>query len=292
VRCHPDQIIVVNGSQQALDLCARILVEPGVQVAVENPGYYGARQLFLAHGARVHGTPVDTNGIVVSRLADGARLVHVTPSHQFPTGVSMSLARRLELLDWACRRDAVVIEDDYDSEYRYQGAPLPALQGLTKTVHVIYVGTFSTVMFPSLRIGYVVLPPDLVETFARAKWSSDRHTTLLEQAALGDFLHEGHLERHIRRMRRLYAQRRATLVEALDEHLGNQVTISGDSAGTFLLVRFRSGTIPAAAKQRGVRLASTERYYLSGTPPHEYILRFSGIAERTIREGIRRLGVP
>jgi GntR family transcriptional regulator/MocR family aminotransferase len=289
VRCTPQQVIVVSGSQQALDLCARILINPGDQVAVENPGYLGARQLFAAHGARLRPVPVDEHGLLVSDLPDEARVLHVTPSHQFPTGVSMALARRLELLEWARPRGAVIIEDDYDSEYRYRGAPLPALQGLSRTVPVIYVGSFSNVMFPGLRIGYVVLPQDLVEPFARAKWHSDRHTTLLEQAALADFLNQGHLERHIRRMRRLYARRREVLVEELQRHFGDQVAISGDAAGMYVLVRFMSAAIPSRAGKRGVVLASTGRYYLGGAPAHEYILRFSGITERAIREGVRRL---
>jgi GntR family transcriptional regulator/MocR family aminotransferase len=286
VRCAPEQVVVVNGSQQALDLCARVLLDAGDTVALENPGYHGARQLFAAHGARVHPVRVTDAGISVRHLPAGARLVYVTPSHQFPLGMSMSLARRLELLEWARTRGAVVIEDDYDSEYRYSGAPLPALQGLARGVPVIYVGTFSNVLFPGLRIGYLVVPPALVEPFTRAKWHADRHTALLEQAALADFLHEGHLERHVRRMRRIYKRRREVLVDALFRRFGGRVQVTGDEAGMHLVVRF-TGRGPSTG--HGASLASTAPYYVSGAPANEYIIRFSALSERAIAEGVRRL---
>jgi GntR family transcriptional regulator/MocR family aminotransferase len=232
---------------------------------------------------------VTADGIAVRDLPERARLVYVTPSHQFPTGVSMSLARRLELLDWARRRRVAIIEDDYDSEYRYSGAPLPALQGLAGAVPVIYVGTFSNVMFPGLRIGYLIVPPSLVEPFARAKWHADRHTTLLEQAALADFLHDGHLERHVRRMRRLYKRRRDTLIDALEAHFGDGVEVTGDAAGLHVVVRFRSNSVAGSARRNGVQLASTSPYYLSHAPANEYILRFAAVGERALREGVKRL---
>jgi GntR family transcriptional regulator / MocR family aminotransferase len=289
VRCTPGQVIVVNGSQQALDLCARVLVDPGDEVALEHPGYQGARQLFTAHGARLRPVRVTPEGVAVRELPTDAKVVYVTPSHQFPTGVSMSLARRLDLLDWARPRSVVIIEDDYDSEYRYSGGPLPALQGLAGDVPVVYVGTFSNVMFPGLRIGYIVVPPGLVEPFARAKWHADRHTTLLEQAALADFLHDGHLERHVRRMRRVYKRRRDVLMEALDRHFGDEVEVLGDAAGMHLVVRFTSSAVSARAGRNNVHLASTRPYYVSGAPANEYIIRFSAVRERAIREGIKRL---
>jgi GntR family transcriptional regulator/MocR family aminotransferase len=292
VHCTADQVIVVNGSQQALDLCARVLVDPGDEVALEHPGYQGARQLFTAHGARPRSVRVTPEGIAVRELPSDAKVVYVTPSHQFPTGVSMSLARRLELLDWARLRNVVIIEDDYDSEYRYSGAPLPALQGLAGEVPVVYVGTFSNVMFPGLRIGYIVVPPALVEPFARAKWHADRHTTLLEQAALADFLHDGHLERHVRRMRRLYKRRRDVLMEALERHFGADAEVLGDAAGMHLVVRFKSSAVSARASRNNVHLASTHPYYVSGAPANEYIIRFSAVRERGIREAIKRLVTP
>ena len=290
VRCSPEQVIIVSGSQQALDLCARLLLDPGAGAAVEEPGYPGARQLFLAHGARLRTLSVTDTGASIEGLTSGTRLVHVTPSHQFPTGVSMSLPRRLALVEWARTRAAVVIEDDYDSEYRYSGPPLPAMHGLADDVSIIYVGTFSNVMFRGLRIGYMVVPRELVGPFTAVKWMTDRHTTLLEQAALADFLEEGHLERHVRRMRRLYKHRRDVLLEELDRHFGADATIRGDAAGMHMTVTFQAGTaVGARAQQAGVHLAGTEIYYLSNPAPNEFIFGFSAIGERTIREGIKRL---
>jgi GntR family transcriptional regulator/MocR family aminotransferase len=291
VRCEPGQVIVVTGSQQALDLCARVLIDPGDIAAVEDPCYPGARQIFETHGARLHGVRVMADGIAVQELPDAARLVFVTPSHQLPTGVSMSLARRLELLAWARRRGAVVIEDDYDSEYLYRGTPQPALQGLTPAASVIYVGTFSNVMFPGLRLGYLVVPTPLVGAFASAKWHADRRTAFLEQAALADFLGEGHFERHIRRMRRLYGRRRKALVDALGPHLGDDATVLSDAAGLFLMVRFASARAAEAARRAGLNLTSTARFYLGDAPAHEYLLRLTAGRERTVREGLRRLAI-
>jgi len=289
VRCAPEQILVASGSQQALDLCARVLLDPGDDVAVEDPGYLGARELFVAVGSRVRPVPVDGDGLVVSALPPSARLVYITPSHQFPLGVSMSLARRLELVDWARAHRAVIVEDDYDSEYRYSGAPLPALQGLSADAGVVYVGTFSNVMFPGLRLGYLVLPPDLVEPFHRAKWLADRHTAHLEQAALADFIREGHMERHIRRMRRVYKRRREAFLDAVSHAFGDRATVAGDASGMHLVVRFDAAGVAARAARRGVHLVSTRRYYTGQAPPHEFIVRFTGVSERAIREAVKRL---
>src|SRR3984957_12889975 len=190
VTCSADQVVVVNGSQQGLDLCARLLLEAGDEVAVENPGYTGASRVFEATGARLRPVPVDGEGIVCSRLGEAAKLAYVTPAHQFPTGVALSLRRRLELIAWARRHRAVLIEDDYDSEYRYGGAPMPALQGLATGVPIIYCGTFSKVMFPALRVGYLIVPRALAASFARAKWLADRYTPVHQQATLALFMKE------------------------------------------------------------------------------------------------------
>jgi len=289
VRCTPDQILIVNGSQQALDLCARLLVEPGDTVAIENPGYQGARQILAARGVRMQPVRIDNEGIAASEISAGTRVVYVTPSHQFPTGVSMTVARRLELIEWARRSDAVIIEDDYDSEYRYSGPPLPAMQGLAPGAPVVYTGTFSKVMFPGLRIGYLIAPPKLVTAFARAKWLTDRQTPFLEQAVLADFLREGHLERHIRRMRRLYARRREVLVEALARYFGDKAQVLGDDAGMHVVVRFDDDGVAARAETNRVQLASAAPYYTGKAPRNEFIFGFSTVTERTIREGIRRL---
>ncbi len=290
VRCTPDQVIIVNGSAQGIDLCVRLLLERGDQVAIENPGYQGAHRIFAAYGARLRPAGIDDNGIVIGDLSRKARLVYVTPSHQFPTGVAMSLTRRLELIEWSRRHNAVLIEDDYDSEYRYSGPPLPSLQGLATGVAVIYIGTFSKVMFPSLRIGYIIAPPSLVARVRRAKWLADRQTPVPEQAALADFIAEGHLERHIRRMRRIYGGRRDALVEALERHFGDRVQIRGDAAGMHLLVRFLDGArIAERAAAAKVQLVSSAASYLTEALSGEFILGFSSISERSIREGIRRL---
>jgi GntR family transcriptional regulator/MocR family aminotransferase len=218
--------------------------------------------------------------------------VHVTPSHQFPTGVSMTLGGRLELLEWARSRGAVVLEDDYDSEYRYTGPPLPAMHSLAAGATVIYLGTFSTVMFPGLRLGYVVVPPALAGPFSTAKWLADRHTPTLEQAALADFMAEGHLDRHVRRMRRLYKRRRDVLLDALERHFGDAVTIRGDAAGMHMSVRFRAAAaVRARAAQQGIHLAGSGAYYLGKAPADEFLLGFSAISERMIRVGIRRLAL-
>jgi GntR family transcriptional regulator/MocR family aminotransferase len=292
VRCDPDQVIVVNGSQQALDLCARMLLDPGDEAAVEEPGYPGARQLFLAHGARLGTLAVTDSGVSIDGVSANTRLVHMTPSHQFPTGVSMSLARRLEWIEWARTNGAVVLEDDYDSEYRYSGPPLPAMHSLADGASIIYLGTFSNVMFRGLRVGYLVVPKDLVEPFRIAKWMADRHTPLVEQAALADFLCEGHLERHIRRMRRLYKRRRDALLEALDRHFGRRAAVRGDAAGLHLTVRFSgAGNLRARADRNGVGLSSSDIYYSRPLPREfdEFILGFSAETERTLREGIKKI---
>jgi GntR family transcriptional regulator/MocR family aminotransferase len=289
VQCTPEQIIVVNGSQQALDFSARLLLEPGETVAFENPGYLGTRRIFNAHGAELRPVSIDAEGVMVDDIGERARLVYVTPSHQFPTGVSMSLKRRLALIEWARRSRAVIIEDDYDSEYRYSGPPLPALQGLAHDVPVVYCGTFSKVMFPGLRVGYVIVPPSLAPTFTRAKWLADRHTPMLEQAALADFLSEGHLERHVRRMRRLYGRRRDALIEALGRHFGEAVRLYGDPAGMSVLARFEDDAIEQRALKRKVQLSSASVYYLTKAPRNEFVLGFSTLGERAIREGVKRI---
>jgi GntR family transcriptional regulator / MocR family aminotransferase len=289
VTCSPDQVIVVNGSQQGLDLCARLLLESGDEVAVENPGYTGASRVFEATGARLRPIPVDAEGVVCSRLGDTAKLAYVTPAHQFPTGVALSLRRRLELIAWARERRAVIIEDDYDSEYRYSGAPTPALQGLVTPVPVIYCGTFSKVMFPGLRVGYLIVPRSMVAAFVRAKWLADRHTPIHQQAALALFMKEGYLDRHIRRMRKLYEQRRTALMEALDVHFDASATVLGEAAGMHAYVRFADPDIAARAERNKVQLREAATYYLGKAPANDYLLGFSMLSERSIREAIKRL---
>jgi GntR family transcriptional regulator/MocR family aminotransferase len=290
IRCDASQVIVCSGSQQVLDLCARLLLDSGDEAAVEEPGYAGARTLFRLHGAKLRHLPVDDDGVTLDGLTSRTRLVHVTPSHQFPTGVSLSLPRRLELVDWARSRGAMVIEDDYDSEYRYSGAPLPAVYSLADDGNVVYVGTFSTVMFRGLRIGYLIVPKDLIRPFTIAKWMADRHTTFLEQAALAEFMTEGHFERHIRRMRRVYKERRDVLLDALSRHFGDGATVRGEAAGLHLTVRFGGGHgVKQRAERAGVHLAGTGLYYANKPAANEFIFGFAATGERTLREGVRRL---
>lgn len=289
VECTLEHVVVLNGSQQALDLCARVLCETGEIAAFENPGYLGTKRIFDSHGLRLAPVPVDAHGMLVSEIDPRSRLIYVTPSHQFPTGVSMSLPRRLELIAWARRHNAFILEDDYDSEYRYSGPPLPSLQGLARDVPVIYCGTFSKVMFPGLRIGYAVLPEALVAPFRRAKWIADRSTPALEQAALADFIAEGHLERHLRRMRKLYGGRRNVLVGELRKRFGSDVQILGDAAGMHLAVRFQNQQVAQRAAANKVQIVSTREYYLRHPRRNEFILGFSSLSEHAIREGVRRL---
>ncbi len=227
--------------------------------------------------------------MVCARLGAAAKVVYVTPAHQFPTGVALSLRRRLELISWARERGAVLIEDDYDSEYRYSGAPMPALQGLATGVPVIYCGTFSKVMFPGLRVGYLIVPQSMVAAFTRAKWLSDRHTPVHQQATLCQFMKERLLERHIRRMRRIYDLRRATLVESLHARFGDRACVFGEAAGMHAYVRFNDPDIATRAARNKVQLRDVGPYYLGKAPANDYLLGFSMLSESSIREGIKRL---
>jgi GntR family transcriptional regulator/MocR family aminotransferase len=297
VQCEADQVIIVSGSQQALDLLTRVFIEQGDEVAIENPGYLGARRIFLANGAKLLPIPVDKSGIVVERLSDynaaKIKLIYVTPSHQFPTGAVLSLARRLELLAWATQAGAMIIEDDYDSEFRYEGRPIPALQGLDRSNSVIYVGTFSKVLFPALRIGYLVVPKTLVPVLTHAKRLTDRQSALLEQQVLTDFINEGYLERHIRRMRNLYDQRRQTLMQALLLHLRKRVKILGENAGMHLMIRLHSRLtneeIVDKAAYLGVELVSAKPYYLGCGGTGEFVIGYSDLSEEKINQGVQRL---
>jgi GntR family transcriptional regulator/MocR family aminotransferase len=288
--------MLTNGTQQALYLVMRLLIDPGDAIALEDPGYLSARRIFLSQGAKLVPIGVDRSGIVVKDLANYSsdiKLVYVTPSHQFPTGAILSLPRRLELLAWAQQTGALILEDDYDSEYRYGDRPIPALQGLDRSHSVIYIGTFSKVLFPSLRIGYLVLPPSLVSLFARAKWLSDRQLPLLEQQVLTDFIEQGYLERHIRQMRSLYDRRRQVIVQALKAYFGERATILGEKAGIHLMVRLQTHLTDAEIIQRaaevGVGMMSAQPHYLNASSTGEFIFGYSELTEQQLQEGIRRL---
>ncbi|MCO7566023.1 PLP-dependent aminotransferase family protein [Pseudomonas sp. S 311-6] len=241
VQCSTADVMVCNGAQQALDLIARVLVEPGCQVAMEDPGYPPARQLFLALGARLQSVPVDDEGLCVERIADGTRLIYVTPSHQFPLGMPMSQARREALLARAAELGAVVIEDDYDCEFRYQGPPDDALQRLDRHGLVAYVGTFSKTLLPELRLGYAVLPPSVLQAACVAKHLSDWHSPSLQQWALARFIGEGYLSKHIRRCHEIYSARRERILMRLEGDLAPWLTAVPANAGFHLSALAKPG---------------------------------------------------
>jgi GntR family transcriptional regulator / MocR family aminotransferase len=296
VQCTPEQIIIVNGSQQALNLISRLTLNPGDWVAIEEPGYLGARHCFTAQSVNLQPIPVNSEGLDVELLAKcnyPFKLIYVTPSHQFPTGVTLTLRQRIALLQWAQTTGTLIIEDDYDSEYRYEQQPIPALQGMDKSQSVIYVGTFSKTMFPSLRIGYLVVPPSWISPVTTAKWLSDRSTPLLEQYALTDWITEGHFERHIRRMRKLYNLRRQILIEAFEKYFGDRVTILGKSAGVHVMVKIKTTLADDITVQKaaavGIGLISAREYYLQPQHQGEFIFGYAQLEKAQIEQGIWKL---
>lgn len=297
VLCEPFQVCVVGGSQQALDLLSRLLIDPGDRVVLEEPHYQGARHAFTSYGAEILSVAVDHDGLDVAGLPRASRikLAYVTPSHQFPTGGVMPLPRRLELLRWAEERDVWLVEDDYDSEFRYDGRPLPALQGLDRSGRVIYVGTFSKVLFPSLRLGYVVLPEPLRHAFLQAKWLADRHSPTHDQQVLADFLREGHFDRYVRRSRTRNSARREALLEALREQFGDAVEVEGASSGVHLLAWWpeipigRLAAVIQTAAAAGIGIYPATPYYLKAPTRTGLLLGYAALTPAQIREGIRRL---
>jgi GntR family transcriptional regulator / MocR family aminotransferase len=297
VACRPEQVVIVSGAQQALDLLARLLLPPGSEVVVETPGYTDAYALFQIHGAQLTALPVDEAGLPVELLPDEsrARLLFITPSNQFPRGGTMPLARRLALLNWARQRNALIVEDDYDGELRYDGQPLGALQGLDRDGRVVYLGTFSKVLFPALRLGYVVLPESLVRPFLQAKTLLDRGAPTLMQAAVADFMMEGHFERHLRHLRQTYGARRAVLEEALTEKLGDSVRWTAVPAGLHIMLYLRPRLdeveVIRRAAAAGVIVYPGSAYFVERPSPPAILLGFSGLSEADIGEGVKRLAV-
>jgi GntR family transcriptional regulator/MocR family aminotransferase len=286
-------VIIVNGSQQVLDLTARVLLERGDRVAIEDPQYQGAREMFRAAGARLCPVAVDQDGIRVDRLPARARLAFVTPSHQFPTGAILSLERRLALLEWARRPDAAILEDDYDGEFRYEGQPVESLQGLDREGRVIYAGTFSRTVFPALRLGYLIAPRSLVPAFEAAKWLCDRHRSTLEQETLAEFITSGGYERHLRKARRENAARRKVLLAAIDKHWGGSMRVTGQGSGTHLVLwpeRGSEARLIALAEARNTGVYGIARYAIQPSRPG-VMLGYSRLNEREIREGVRRLAL-
>jgi GntR family transcriptional regulator / MocR family aminotransferase len=296
VRCSSEQIIMVSGIQQALDLLSRLLLKQNDPVWMEDPGYFGATVAFGNVGAKIIPVPVDDEGLSVSagtKICPRAKGVYLTPAHQFPLGVTMSLKRRMAVLNWASRAGSFVIEDDYDSEYRFEGQPVPALQSLDNHSNVIFIGSFSKTLFPSLRQGYVVLPPSLVDYFLSFRFRTDFRNSTLDQAVLCDFIVEGHLARHLRRMRNLYAGRLAALIEGGKRHLSGLLALSNVRAGLYTIGFLKNGMTSRQAETlaaaQGIEVLAVDRYTLRRTDPKALVLGFAAYDETAIERGLVRL---
>ncbi|HVN36899.1 MAG TPA: PLP-dependent aminotransferase family protein [Myxococcota bacterium] len=296
VRCEPEQILVTSGTQHALDLAIRVLLEPGDEVWVEDPGYPMAYAALLAAGLKPRPVPVDEHGLVVRaglRAARRARAVYVTPSHQFPLGRVLSTARRLELLAFARETGAFVLEDDYDSEFRYSGRPLPSLQGLDDAQRVLYVGTFNKVLFPGLRVGYVVVPERLVRAFTAARHLMDRQPQSLLQLVLAEFMEQGHFAAHVRRMRLQYRDQRDALVSELVPRTGEPVRVEAPEQGMTLVAELPRGTrdeaVAAAALRAGVIARPLSGFYRKSEPRPGLLLGFTGHPRAEIATAVATL---
>jgi GntR family transcriptional regulator / MocR family aminotransferase len=294
-RCHADQILVVAGAQQGFELVCRLLLDPGDRAWMEDPGYPGARSALRAAGARIVPVRVDAEGLDVAtgaRRAGDARLVYVTPSHQYPLGVPMSLPRRLALLKWARGARAWVIEDDYDSEFRYGARPIPCLHGLDVDGRVIYVGSFSKTLFPALRLGFLIVPPDLRDRLVAARAAADQHPPTLDQAVLADFIGEGHFARHVRRMRVVYRERLEALVAAATRLCGGALAVRPVQTGLHALADLHgvdAGRVSREAATRGVEAAPLSAYFAGGGPAPGLVLGFAAVRPEVSRRGMERL---
>jgi GntR family transcriptional regulator / MocR family aminotransferase len=293
VNCTPEQIVITSGAQGALDLVARLLLNPGDEVWMEDPGYLGAKGALLGVGATIIPVPVDREGLVVAEgvaRAPHARLAFVTPSHQFPLGMTMSLSRRLALLEWAKRANTYILEDDYDSEYRFKGRPLAALQGLDEAGRVIYIGTFTKVLFPALRLGYLVLPQLLTEAFLVVRSLVDVHPPTLEQAALADFMTQGHFNRHLRRMRKLYGERRELILHALH---GLPLRIDAPEAGLNCVVWLPDYAdevvLVQQAERQGLALWPVSTFCLKPIQGKAVLVGFGGYSNEELKPAAHRL---
>ena len=293
VKCVPEQVAIVSGVQEALDLVTRLFLNPGDYVCMENPGYIGASLVFEGVGAKIREARLDDDGVELREASlRGSRLVYVTPGHQFPLGITMSLPRRLQLLEWARKTGGLIFEDDYDSEYRYSGRPVPTLQGLDRHGVVLFAGSFSKVLFPSLRLGYLVIPRDLVNCIAATKSVTSR-PPLLEQAVLCDFITEGHFGRHLRRMRGIYAERLAVLLESAREKLAGLLDISSVEAGLqtvgWLGGRIDEELAAEAAAARDVEVIPLGRYTRGDGARKGLQLGFAAVDAKEIRRGVMEL---
>jgi GntR family transcriptional regulator/MocR family aminotransferase len=297
VRCEAEQVLIVSGSQAALRLASTVLLTPGDRAAVEEPSYPFARAALSAGGAELVPVPVDQEGMSVASLrrrAARVRAVYVTPSHQYPLGASMTAARRFELLEWAFRNDAWVLEDDYDSEYRYVSRPLGALQGMDSHERVVYIGTFSKVLFPAVRVGYLVVPPSLRQRFVDAREALDLMSPTLYQSALAEFLREGHFARHLRRMRGVYLKRRAALLAGLARYCGGRLTVHNADAGLHVAVLLAAGLddeeVVHRMAGRGLTATALSTCYVGTARRSGLLLGFGGSTERRLLDACRVLG--
>lgn len=293
VNCSADSVVIVSGVQQGLDMITRLLIKPGEPLWMEDPGYFGAINAFRQAGARIIPVPVDECGLSVSqgeKLCRQAKAAYLTPAHQFPLGMTMPIDRRIALLKWAQETGAFLIEDDYDSEYRFESRPMPALQGLDKAGSVIFLGSFNKVLFPSLRMGYLVLPPALLDRLLVLRLGVDFYPPSFDQAILCDFMTEGHLGRHIRRMHDLYSNRLAALEHAATRHLGGLLEISPIQAGLCTAGFLRNGMLSRQAEtlaaNHGIEAPGLDRFTLKRRDVEGLLLGFAAFDERKIRRGI------
>jgi GntR family transcriptional regulator/MocR family aminotransferase len=296
VKCSTEQVMIVSGVQEALERAAHLLLDPGDPVWVEEPGYPGAAIVFRAAGAKIFPVPVDAEGLDPERGErkwGRAKLIYVTPAHQFPLGVTMSLRRRLALLEWARRSRTLIFEDDYDSEYRYSGRPIPALQGLDRAGSVIFAGSFNEVLFPALRLAYLIVPSGMVDRFAAAQSVSMRHAPLIDQAVLCDFITEGHFARHIRRMRELYAERLSVFLDSARRRMAGMLEIPDVEAGLQTVGWLQSGIsgdrAAAAAAKNDVEVIPLSSYALRALRRDGLILGFAAVDARELRRGVEQL---
>ncbi|MGI9036249.1 MAG: PLP-dependent aminotransferase family protein [Pyrinomonadaceae bacterium] len=296
VNCTPEQVIITNSAQQAFNLIGRIFLAPDAEVWIENPCYFGVKQAFQSFDAKFIPVPLDEDGFNLTaalKKSRRARLAYVTPSHQFPLGLTMSLARRLQLLEWAKNSGAWIIEDDYDSEFRYEGRPLPSLQGLDRDGRVLYVGTFSKTIFPALRLGCLVVPEDLIEIFTAAHALSGSQSPLIEQATLAEFISEGHFGRHIRRMRRLYEQRQEILVSEIKKHLAGRFEVKNLVSGMHIIGWLPDGVDDKAVAQKaalaGIKTAAVSTHSLTSWTRGGLILGYTAVNEKQIKKGVKQL---
>ncbi|MCP4935744.1 MAG: PLP-dependent aminotransferase family protein [bacterium] len=298
LHCAPEQVLITSGAQQALDLIARVIIDPGDKVWLEDPGYHGLRSTLQAAGAKIYDIRVDEEGICVKRgrkQAPDSVLAAITPSHQYPLGTTMSLTRRLELLDWAKTSNAWILEDDYDSEFRYAGKPHLALQGLDQSQRVIYVGTFSKVLFPALRLGYMVVPAPLLTSFTAVRASIDDYPALALQPALHRFIDDGHFASHIRKLRKLYSKRQQTMINALQQHAAGCLIASPTQAGMHLVVRlnracgFDDKQISDRAAKAGLIAPALSRFYKGKHSSQGLVLGYAGLSEQEVNLGVKHL---